>query len=288
MTHALTSRLARPFIALTLAASVLFGAASEVDAQEAGAPFTVEFSGETEFLAEFGVVRAFVGLAECGSVDLRAGEQMLVVGAAGTVEACRDAGRVVDLIPDGFSPIGIAPVLLPGETFVISNLAPYPAVDGPDVAFAIEVRVPPEDASILPLIKSLTAYVGGEVCGTVDLTGDERWLPVGAAGTPDACREAGAAITLVDGNGHTLFVRPSVGPGPFTVLENLVPLPPSSGAPTDVPHADAPAPSAVGDYVVGAEGGRLAMLFALLAATVIAAGVARAGVRREGPTPQHP
>lgn len=182
----------------------------------------------------------------------------------------------MNLVPDGSSPLFNDPVFEPGTTVVITTTGPFPAIDGPDVPpFAIEVYLSVDGLSVdgieaptpeeIAPYQTLTAYVGGMECGSGSLTEYEGWpyIPVGATGTPDVCREQGAEIVLVNGHGNRLVVRPSMGPGPFYILRNLALEPPHSGS--------VPQPAVAGQEPAGPSAGATpGAVFFLVALVVVA------------------
>jgi hypothetical protein len=232
-------------------------------------PFIIEFP-DADFVERIGIIRAFMGLTECGSVDLSAGERILVVGGPGTPPECNQTWRVVNLVPDESSPLFNDPVFQPGGRITLTNVAPFPAVDGSPYPFFIEIRVDGEgmrESDLVPY-RSLTAFVHGVECGSTSLLNVEEGLvtvPVGAPGTPDVCRERGAEIILVYGNGLRLIVRPTIGPGPFYALKNLAPEPIPTGS---------PAPSSTGYGLTDDESTNRTFVVVALLSLVIALAVA--------------
>ena len=215
-------------IALALLAALALPAAASAQ-QSATSPFTIEFDKSLTFLPDEGAIRAFIGLTECASNDFQSDDWSLVVGGPGTPDACNQPWRVVNLVPDESAPLANAPIFIPGETVTITNVAPFPTTLGPDLPpFAIQVAPPDLDEASLAAYQPFTAYVGGVNCGSASLATIQAaplMVPVGAAGTPDVCRELGAEITLVNAYGNVLVVRPSVGPGPYYRLTNPAPAP---------------------------------------------------------------
>ena len=222
-------------IALALLTALALPAAASAQ-QPATPPFLIEFDKSLTFLPDNGVIRAFIGLTECAINDFQSNDWTLVVGGPGTPDACNQPWRVVNLVPDESVPLGNDPIFQPGQTVTITTINPFPSTFGPDLPpFFIEVAPPDLDEASLPAYQPFTAYVGGVNCGSASLATIQAAplaVPVGAAGTPDVCRELGAEITLVNAYGNVLVVRPSVGPGPYYRLTNPAPGPVWTGTPT--------------------------------------------------------
>lgn len=257
MKHAVTAA-----ILATLA--MLLGA-SAAGAQTAE-PMTIEFIEDPNLGVEG--VDAYIGTTLCASIDF---DETLVmeIGGADAPAGCDEQWRVVELrtrIDSNEFMIGEIPLLQLGTTLTIQNYAPFPTVDGPLPPYWILVAGNPASYDS---IGSISAYVGGVLCGTGSLTqfDGQPMIPIGDEGTLDVCREYGRAITLVDGDGQVLLVSPTVGVGPFYTLEDLAPYPPGSGP-------AAPSPAAAGHGVEGARGA-LDVPVAALALAVLALGARR-------------
>ncbi|MEX1022740.1 MAG: hypothetical protein WD058_06290 [Dehalococcoidia bacterium] len=203
------------------------------------APFTIELDVSADQAGHFPALTARVGADDCGRIDLAAGERTLVVGAAGTPEACRDAGRTVDLVPDGHSLLQQQPALVPGLTLTLTALNPRPTtLGGP--AFTVEL---PNVAG--PSDLDLTAYVDGVACGSLVWEVDTAYVPVGSHAAdntpldPAPCYQDLAVVTLVDEAGRAAFVRPTLHLGDYYTLEDMtLAAAPEGGA--------GPAPAAAG------------------------------------------
>lgn len=127
------------------------------------------------------------------------------------------------------------------------------------------------DASAAPSIAysrtsqgSLTAFVDGERCTSVDVSGAATTIVIGSADQPAACGRAGATVTLYNAAGLQLFVAFTVHPGETATLTNYAPVPAQTG----------PSPAAAGSAGLGAtgRGGRAAAVLALLAVALVAGG----------------
>lgn len=253
----------RVLIGATIAIAVIIAVAlpGPAVAQTASEPMTIEFDfGDDDWLADLGVLRALMGTTECGRIDFVAGERTLIVGGPGTPAACNQAWRVVNLVhrgPEGEAPLANDPIFHAGTTVTISTITPFPTSLGPDVP-PFFIVVPLSDGQAredLATLESLTAYVGGIECGsasTVDFD-EPLAVPVGAAGTPDACRVEGAEVVLVYGSGGgfeseggRLVVRPSVRLGYHYTLTNLAPEPVSTGPAVGSLIGDVPTRGGVG------------------------------------------
>ena len=221
-------------IVLALLAALALPASASAR-QSVTSPFLIQFDKSLSFLPDNGVIRPFIGLTECGSIDFLSDDWTLVVGGPGTPDACNQPWRVVNLVPDESGPLANNLIFMPGETVTMTEINPFPSTFGPDLPpFWIEVAPPDLDEASLPAYQPFTAYVGGVNCGSASLATIQAaplMVPVGAAGTPDVCRELGAEITLVNAYGNVLVVRPSVGPGPYYRLTNPAPGPVWTGAP---------------------------------------------------------
>jgi hypothetical protein len=259
--------------ALTAAALTIvwFALAAPVAAQEPE-PFIIEFDEQLDFiLDDWGGIDALVGNTVCASLEYPTEDRRVVVGGVDAPPECNQRWRVVTLThPGGQGPLWNNLVLQPGETVLVATLMPFPATDGPDLPpFWVEVR-PTTSVTIeeIRALGSLSAYVGGAWCGSVDVSDDDEAfaVPVGHEGTPDDCRLVGAEIVLVDGVDRQLAVRPTVvGFGLFYTLEDLTFDPLGRGA---------PAPSAAGN--LGLSSGRRSatapVLWLLVLAALLTAG----------------
>jgi hypothetical protein len=232
---------------LTLAALTALISLAPASAQQTQTPLFIELDPQLDDIVdEFGGLDALVGRTVCASVAYPTDDRSLVVGGPGTPAECNQEWRVVTLTGHGdYAPLGNNIVLHPGETVFVSTIMPFPSIDGPDVPpFWIDLRatgaVSIEDVRALG---SLTAYVEGAWCGSVELTdGEEAFaLPIGRPGTPELCRELGAEVVLADGRGRQLAVRPSIisNVGLFYALEDLTLDPQGRGVPIPGASGDA-------------------------------------------------
>lgn len=255
----------RYILTVLLVGLVALASIRSAEAQTDPAPFVIEIDEQIYFAPEFSTLQAIVGLTVCDSIDLSTEERTLVVGGPGTPAECNQAWRAITLeFVGNIAPLGNDVILMPGETVTVSGLTPYPSVLGSDLPpFWIEVRSNGQTITEADLadLQPLMAYVGGVNCGSSASPASEPTIvtvPVGAAGTPAVCREAGAEIVLVDGNDIRLAVRPSIGPGPYYQLNNLTP---------DPTQDSPPLPTILGNAGLATSGDtppRIALLLAML------------------------
>lgn len=213
---------------------------AEAQASEMPDAFTITFD-VAEVDEAFAILTAWVGDQPCGTVDLGSGETTLEVGGPGAPAACNDAGRIVDLYPEGHSRIAPALVLRPGEAATVEALMPFPTtLGGPGYVIMFEA---PSDA--LAALLPITAFVDGVECGASVEEDGTTSVQVGEMqdnepARPDVCYTDLAPITLVAADGHTLFVRPTLHLGAFgyTITNlNLTDDAPPAPTPAEAGHA---------------------------------------------------
>jgi hypothetical protein len=117
----------------------------------------------------------------------------------------------------------------------------------------------------------LTVLVSGVTCVTIVPTGDRVTVEVGAADQPAPCRQTGAPVTFLDGNGRLLFVATRFIPGTSLTLSNFAPVPPTTGVPPAPPVATGPTPSRTGNAGPMRDGSadRAAPVIALIGAVLV-------------------
>jgi hypothetical protein len=121
------------------------------------------------------------------------------------------------------------------------------------------------------LAGSVTAFADGVECTRLDFDGAEGWLVLGEDGQPDVCRTDGTTIIFVNGAGQELFEKPTFVAGTTVRLDNLAPVPPSTGT-------EAPAPPGAGSgglAAVDAGHGAMTNVALLLVAGALALGARR-------------
>lgn len=93
------------------------------------------------------------------------------------------------------------------------------------------IRVPdfgPEQAAVRIGTGTITAFVDGQRCASLDVARGSGTLQLGLPDQPEPCGRNGATVTFTDSAGRTLFTTLTVARGASADLTNFAPLPPSS------------------------------------------------------------